>query len=562
LRHLLRYLLLLIFIFLSSDAITYDDETLKKQIGHMIVTGFNDAYIEKNSSIISQINKYELGGVILFDKFYNDRNRTKNISSPKQLRELTGALKQYTNSPLLISIDQEGGKVARLKPSYGFTQTPSAKTISKLSLDKAKEIYKQQAKMLHQAGINTNFAPVVDLEVNPKNKVIVGLERSYGVTSEKVSEYAKVLIDTQKDENIISVLKHFPGHGSSLGDSHEGFVDITDTWSEKELEPYKTLISSKDVDMIMTAHVFNANLDKKYPATLSYNVNTKLLREELGYNGVIISDDMQMRAISKHYSLKESVTLAINSGVDILLFGNQLAKLDLDKLIDILVAQVKNGAIKYERILESNERIANLHTKNAIIQKPIIFADKRIKMSKEYIKSHYGLEVEDITIKPKSIVLHWTAIMDFEKCFTRLEGEKLFTDRVDIANASLLNVSSHFLVDRDGTIYQLMRDNWMARHVIGLNYSAIGVENVGGEGNTKEDLTPAQVKANIALVKYLKAKYPDIEYLLGHHEYREMEKTPLWLELDKGYRTKKADPGEKFMKAVRQELHHLGLKRP
>ena len=357
-------------------------------------------------------------------------------------------------------------------------------------------------------------------------------------------------------------LKHFPGHGSSLGDSHKGFVDISETWRPQELDPYRRLINAGKADMIMTAHVFNSHFDAKYPATLSYYVNTKLLREQLGFKGVVISDDLQMKAISKHYSLKESITLAINSGVDILLFGNQLGEQNLPELIDTILSQVKRGAIKYERIQESNQRIQNLHTKNSIIQKPIIFKKERIKMSKEYIKTHYGVEAKNITIEPKSIVLHWTAVMDFDKCFKRLNAEKLYTDRADIANASLLNVSAHFLVKRDGTIYQLMPDNWMARHVIGLNYSSIGVENIGGEANEKEDLTPAQVEANIKLVKYLKQKYPNIEYLLGHHEYREMEKSPLWLEKDKGYRTEKADPGEKFMRKVRDGVNNLGLKKP
>ncbi|MEA2091363.1 MAG: peptidoglycan recognition family protein, partial [Campylobacterota bacterium] len=135
-----------------------------------------------------------------------------------------------------------------------------------------------------------------------------------------------------------------------------------------------------------------------------------------------------------------------------------------------------------------------------------------------------------------------------------------YSDRGDIASAGALNVSAHFLVARDGKITQLMPDNWMARHVIGLNYSTIGIENVGGENNAKEDLTQAQVIANIKLVRYLKAKYPRIEYLIGHHEYRDMENNPLWLELDAGYRTVKADPGEKFMKSVRKEVKDLNLK--
>ena len=197
-----------------------------------------------------------------------------------------------------------------------------------------------------------------------------------------------------------------------------------------------------------------------------------------------------------------------------------------------------------------------------IIDKPIIFKKERIDMTKEYIKKHYGLKVENIEISPKIIVLHWTADMSFEKSFKRLEAQKLFSDRKDIVKASALNVSSQFLIARDGTIYRLMPENWMARHVIGLNYNSIGVENVGGKNNKKDDLTPEQLKANIALVKYLKEKYPTITYLIGHHEYRKMEKTKLWLERDKGYRTRKSDPGDAFMSKVREAVKELNLRIP
>lgn len=327
----------------------------------MIVIGFDDAKVTQESEIIKKVNEYNLAGVILFDIFYNDRNKSKNISSPPQLKELTTQLQKLTKHRILISVDQEGGKVARLKPKYGFNKFASAKEVSQNTLSDAKKTYKEMSMMLKNNGINCNFAPVVDLEVNPKNKVIVGLERSFGVSSEEVNKYAKTLIDAQNKAGIISVLKHFPGHGSSLGDSHLGFVNITDTWSQRELEPYQTLINSNSVNMIMTAHVFNSKLDAKYPCTLSHNVNTKLLRQKMGFDGVIVSDDLQMKAISKHYTLKETVTLSINSGVDLLLFGNQLGEQNIDELIETIFTQVKNGSISYENIVASNKRINKLH---------------------------------------------------------------------------------------------------------------------------------------------------------------------------------------------------------
>ena len=191
-----------------------------------------------------------------------------------------------------------------------------------------------------------------------------------------------------------------------------------------------------------------------------------------------------------------------------------------------------------------------------IKQTPIKFGKTRVALTKEYIKQHYHLDVEDIKITPKIILIHYTAINSFEKSFGRLYEETLPTDRPDISKAGALNVSTQFLVERDGTIHQLMPLDFMGRHVIGLNYSSIGIENVGGEG-FKEDLTVEQLLANIFLVKYLKKKFESIEYVVGHHEYRCFEGTEFWLEKDDGYRTTKYDPGEIFMKDLRANIQGL-----
>lgn len=334
-------------------------EVVQKQIGQMIVLGFDDSILEKNSPIVNAIETYNLGGVILFDRFYEDKHRIKNIQSPQQLQKLTQDLK--TLSPnLFISIDQEGGKVQRLKPSYGFISTPTAQEIANLNQEEARNTYRKLAHELKNNGINVNFAPVVDLAVNKQNTVIYQLQRAYSHDPKTVVLYASLFVDALKEEGIFCVLKHFPGHGSSLNDSHKGFVDVTHTWNATELEPFKRLIQNNTIDMIMTAHIFNANLDENYPATLSYDTNTQLLRNTLGYQGVIISDDLQMKAISEHYTLEQTVTLAINSGVDILLFGNQLGKQNMKELIDTIYKQIKENKIPYERVLESNQRIERL----------------------------------------------------------------------------------------------------------------------------------------------------------------------------------------------------------
>ncbi|WP_457596664.1 N-acetylmuramoyl-L-alanine amidase [Hydrogenimonas sp.] len=186
-----------------------------------------------------------------------------------------------------------------------------------------------------------------------------------------------------------------------------------------------------------------------------------------------------------------------------------------------------------------------------MIDKPIDFGPRRIQLTQQYILRHYGLRVDDISIVPKMVVVHYTAIESLEGSYAAFKPETLPGHRRDIAGASSLNVSAHFLVDRDGTVYRLMHETFMARHVIGLNYHAIGIENVGTR------LTPAQLKANVELIRYLLKHYPTIRYLIGHYEYRRFEKSPLWMERDPTYRTRKHDPGEGFMKALRAHFPQL-----
>lgn len=196
-----------------------------------------------------------------------------------------------------------------------------------------------------------------------------------------------------------------------------------------------------------------------------------------------------------------------------------------------------------------------------IHDRPIQFSADRVSATLQYIADHYGERPEDISIVPRMVVLHWTAIDGFEESFAAFDSEALGGSRPDLGSAAEVNVSIQFLVDRDGRIYRLMPETWMARHVIGLNTSAIGVENVGG-GDGIDNLTDAQIAANIRLVRYLVQKYPTIRYLIGHMEYRHFEGHPLWQEVDDGYRTEKTDPGDRFMSAVREGVADLGLDGP
>ncbi len=196
-----------------------------------------------------------------------------------------------------------------------------------------------------------------------------------------------------------------------------------------------------------------------------------------------------------------------------------------------------------------------------IRDRPIQFSADRTSGTLQYIADHYGEIPGDISIVPRIIVLHWTAIDGFEESFAAFDPEELGGSRPGLAGAGDVNVSIQFLVDRDGRVYRLMPETWMARHCIGLNYSSIGVENVGG-GKGIDNLTDAQLEANIRLVRYLAGKYSTIRYLIGHMEYLDFEGHPLWLEMDPSYRTEKIDPGERFMTSVREAVADLGLDGP
>lgn len=193
-----------------------------------------------------------------------------------------------------------------------------------------------------------------------------------------------------------------------------------------------------------------------------------------------------------------------------------------------------------------------------IIDKPITFDEERKQLSLNYLEERYGLTQDEPTITPRMIVIHWTAIPNFEDSFDAFKNSKLPNSRSDITSAGSLNVSAQFLVDQNGKIYRLLPENTMARHVIGLNHCAIGIENVGGTSTTP--LTKKQLRANIKLVNYLKKQYPNIDYLIGHYEYTRFEEHPLWLEKDAGYRTEKTDPGPDFMNEIRKSTADLNWK--
>ncbi len=337
--------------------------TLEEKIGQLFVMGFRGGDVSPGSAVHHDITELGVGGVILFDKDMVYHRPVNNIESPEQLKELTEQLQSYSDLPLFISIDQEGGLINRLKPEYGFPKTRSHGELGKLNDPKETEIEGAHiAKMLKEMGINLNFAPVLDIAKNPETSVIGKRERSFGANATTVSIHSESYVKGHESENILSCCKHFPGHGSAVGDTHFGFVDVTDTWEENEVSPYKNLIDKGLCRMIMTAHIFNKRFDDKLPSTLSEKAIQGFLRSELGYDGVVISDDMQMQAISDHYSLKESLRLGILAGLDLFCFGNNLLQEQIraSEAINAVLELVEEGKISEERIDVSVKRILKL----------------------------------------------------------------------------------------------------------------------------------------------------------------------------------------------------------
>tara|TARA_R110002096_G_scaffold151859_1_gene314597 strand:+ start:1424 stop:2470 length:1047 start_codon:yes stop_codon:yes gene_type:complete len=337
--------------------------TLEEKIGQLFVMGFRGGDVSPGSTVHHDIAELGVGGVILFDKDMVYHRPVNNIESPEQLNELTKQLQSYSDLPLFISIDQEGGLINRLKPEYGFPETRSHGELGKLNDPKETETEGAHiAKILRGMGINLNFAPVLDIAKNPETSVIGKRERSFGADDASVSLHSEAYVRGHESENILSCCKHFPGHGSAVGDTHFGFVDVTDTWEENEVAPYKNLIEKDLCRMIMTAHIFNKRFDDKLPSTLSEKAIQGFLRTELGYDGVVISDDMQMQAISDHYSLKESLRLGILAGLDLFCFGNNLLQeqIKASEAINAVLELVEEGEISEERIDVSVNRILKL----------------------------------------------------------------------------------------------------------------------------------------------------------------------------------------------------------
>ena len=334
--------------------------SLDQKIGQLFILGFSGATLQPDHPIVQDITKRNLGGVILFDRFLAASKDSNNIVNAKQLSLLTTSLQELSHEPLLIAVDQEGGQVNRFRKERGFPVTPAAIELGKASdLKLTIESAQQTARMLRNVGANLNLAPVVDLNVYEENPIIGKYGRSFSADPAIVTAHARAWVKEHRRLGILSCLKHFPGHGSSHSDSHLGFVDITESWQANELLPYQQLINENHADAIMLGHLFNKKFDEQYPATLSRATIQSLVRQQLQFEGVIISDDMQMKAITGHYGLEDACCQALAAGVDLLIIGNNLDydPFILTKVRDGILRAMDEGTITETRIEKAWSRV-------------------------------------------------------------------------------------------------------------------------------------------------------------------------------------------------------------
>ena len=343
----------------------------------MLVIGFRGTAPAPTELFMEAIAAGELGGVILFDRDGPTQTAGRNIKSPDQLAALTGllrstALRGPIGPHLLIAVDQEGGRVARLNPGNGYPATVSeAELGSANDLERTTNASVLTAITLAGAGIDFNLAPVVDLNINPSNPAIGALDRSFSADPAVVVAQATAVIEAQRGAGIRTAIKHFPGEGSATGNTDKGVVDVTATWSDKELEPFRALIKADLPSAVMVGAIVNGQLDPDYPAVLSRATVTGVLRTQLGWKGVVISDDLQAPAITKVYGPDKAVTLAgeavalaIEAGVDLLLFANQQVYDPeiVEHVIAIVLDHVVSGRITEARLDESVARIEGLYS--------------------------------------------------------------------------------------------------------------------------------------------------------------------------------------------------------
>lgn len=321
------------------------DENFFREVGKLFISGFEGK--KAKGEIINALHE-GLGGVILFPS---------NLGSPKEILSLTNGLRKAGKSPqLLIGIDQEGGRVARLKKP--FTVFPPMSVLGTIGdTELARRVGQVIARELSAVGINLNFAPVMDIAQADSNDIIG--DRSFGVDPQLVGKIGSAFIEGLQGEGVAGCAKHFPGHGATRRDSHLELPEIllSKTEMEPHIAPFKSAVEA-GISAIMTAHIRCHALDKYHPATLSSSILTGLLRTQLGFSGVIITDDMEMKAVADIMPPEDATALALRAGADMILVCHNLEK--TKKLHRYIHEAIRYVLINPEDVFDKLERISKL----------------------------------------------------------------------------------------------------------------------------------------------------------------------------------------------------------
>jgi beta-N-acetylhexosaminidase len=341
-----------------------DEAALRHKVASLLVVGFRGQQLADDDWVMKAVRS-GLGGVVLFDRDLKT-GLPRNITSPGQASALVKQLRDASSGRLIVSIDQEGGQTSRLGPIDGFAGSASEERIGAVdSATTTRNWAQQMVTELKSIGVNLNYAPVVDLNVNPASPAIGRLGRSFSSQTDVVVSNASEEIQAHRAAGVKTVLKHFPGLGSSTANTDFAVADVTTTWHPSELDPFRTLINQGKADSVMAAHLVNKNLDPSRPASLSPKVVTDLLRGQLGFRGPVVSDDMQAVAITSRYGQDEAVALALSAGVDLLVFANQqvydpnVVKQTVDNVVNL----VRSGRISQATIDDAVARVDALRPK-------------------------------------------------------------------------------------------------------------------------------------------------------------------------------------------------------
>jgi beta-N-acetylhexosaminidase len=342
-------------------------------IAELLLIGFSGTEVAGNDELRHLVCDVKVGGLILFEREVAT-GQPRNMVSPRQVQQLTrdaqALAARCAGRPLFIAADNEGGRVVRLSPRLGYLPSPSAWELGQSGdLAYTRLEARRMGATLREAGINWNLAPVVDVAVNPLNPVIVALGRSFSSDPDRVTAHARAFIEGMHEAGVLTALKHFPGHGSSLRDSHAGFTDVTETADlDTELAPYRALIAAGLADSVMTAHVVNRGLDPWDPATLSRFTVNRILRGRLGYQGVVVSDDLLMGAIIQHYGLEEAAVDALGAGVDILLISQNSLRGEpraAERVVAAVERALAQGWLSRARVQAALDHVAALRRRLA-----------------------------------------------------------------------------------------------------------------------------------------------------------------------------------------------------